>query len=483
MYRMDIYYTIKTLHAQGLSQRAIAKELGIHRKTVRAMLARIAAESVPDRPQRRPKKLDAYKEEILCLVEKNYTGVLIQSHFAKRGIEIAYSTLNDYLRVLKPPEVFVPQHAGAGEEAQVDFGYLGYFCEEGQHFKVWGFCMVLSHSRYAYYQVVKDQSVNTFLRAHMLGFEYFGGVPEVVKIDNLKAGVLEASFYEPLIQQQYAAFLKHYGSNPITCRIGRGQDKGKVESGIKYLKNNFLRGFGSKSYALLGTALREWNDQVCNLRTHGTTRRIPSEVFAQIEKPALRALPQQRFALFYIESRKVNNYGHICFDKSYYSVPYPYIGSQVYVAYNDDIIRIYEGIREIALHSLASQPGSFVSREEHKPPYKQARSEESYRSQAAELGEGILEFLLALQNHKPRSWKNMIQGIFQLCRHHPPGVVEAACKKAIHYEAYSYQQVKNICKLGLYDKDILPQDLPALGGYALDLRAYDQMVSPQQNPA
>jgi transposase len=87
--------------------------------------------------------------------------------------------------------------------------------------------MVLSHSRYSYNEIVLNQSVSTFIRCHIHAFEYFGGVPEVIKIDNLKAGVITPSFYEPVIQYQYAEFLSHYGSSPVTARINRGQDKGK----------------------------------------------------------------------------------------------------------------------------------------------------------------------------------------------------------------------------------------------------------------
>ena len=95
--------------------------------------------------------------------------------------------------------------------------------EEGKQCKIWVFVCVLSHSRYAYYELVKDQTVETFIRCHEGAFHFFGGVPKIVRIDNLKAGVLEVNFYEPIYQD-----LKHYGASGITCRVRRGQDKGKV---------------------------------------------------------------------------------------------------------------------------------------------------------------------------------------------------------------------------------------------------------------
>ena len=99
--------------------------------------------------------------------------------------------------------------------------------------------MVLSHSRYAYYQLATTQKLSSFIECHYKAFEYFGGVPKTVKLDNLKAGVITPDFYEPLLQEQYAGFLAHYSSAPIACKVRRPEEKGKVESAIKYVKNNF----------------------------------------------------------------------------------------------------------------------------------------------------------------------------------------------------------------------------------------------------
>lgn len=128
---------------------------------------------------------------------------------------------------------FVPMHSEAGEESQVDFGYLGRFTTTaGRKVKVWCFSIVLSHSRYSYHEVVLDQRVKTFIRCHRNAFEYFGGVPRRVKLDNLKAGVIEPNFYEPILQEQYSEFLAHYGCAGVPCRVRKPEHKGKVESGV-----------------------------------------------------------------------------------------------------------------------------------------------------------------------------------------------------------------------------------------------------------
>lgn len=478
MYGLDMYYNIKTLLAQGQSQRAIAQQLGIHRKTVRQMAERIAKGELPTQAPSRPRKLDAHRERLGQYLAQGLSAVLIQRKLAESDIRVAYSTLTDYLRGLQSQEVYVPVHSDPGEEAQVDFGYLGYFRQGDQSFKVWVFCMVLSHSRYAYYEVVRDQRVPTFIQAHLHAFEYFGGVPRTVKIDNLKAGVLEASFYEPVIQKQYAEFLNHYQSQALTARIGRGQDKGKVESGVKYVKNNFVKGLPSRSYEALGSQLRHWNTQICNQRIHGTTRQVPAQVFAQTEKPALQALPACRYELFGIETRKVNAYGHIRVRGSYYSVPYQYTAQEVFVHCHQAGLRVFAGQEQIAFHPWAPNQGSFVSREEHKPPYKQARSAEEYQRLAQQKGAHIARFSQELRLRNPRSWKNMMQGIFRLTRVHSCQLVDAACQKAHQYQTYSYQTVKHLCKLGLTHQQVEREDLAGLGGYGLDLKTYDHLFKP-----
>ncbi|HEK25560.1 MAG: hypothetical protein C0170_07510 [Hydrogenobaculum sp.] len=144
--------------------------------------------------------------------------------------------------------------------------------------------MKLSSSRYAYYELVENQSTATFIQCHINAFEFFCCVPQVVSIDNLKSAVLKASFYEPLIQKEYAAFLAHYGCEPITCRSMTKTDKGKVESGIKYVKNNFLKGLDTRDFFEARKKLRYWVDNVCNTRLHGTTRKIPKDEFYNTKK-------------------------------------------------------------------------------------------------------------------------------------------------------------------------------------------------------
>jgi len=476
MYRVDMYYTIKTLFSKGYSKRKISKELGIHRNTVTKILSEVSSGEVGPKPFSRNKLLDNYKEQIDIWLSQEKSAVLIHEYLtSKYSIDVAYPTVVKYVRSLKHGEVYIPLLSDPGEEAQVDFGYLGNFIKEGHSVKVWAFSMVLSHSRYSWSEVVSDQSVSTFIRCHIHAFEYFGGVPATVKTDNLKAGVITPSFYEPVIQHQYACFLEHYGSTPITARIRRGQDKGKIESGVKYIKNNFLKRVDNKDYSMLQPALEVWTSKICNRRLHGTTRKIPAEVFECVEKQTLLPLPKERFEIYNIEKRKVNAYGHISYRYNYYSVPYQYAGEEMTIQSNVSILKVFKNTDLVAIHTICDKQGHFITKEEHKPPYKQKKSREYYQTRINAIGPNAIIFMEQLEKIRPRHWHEILRGILSLEKQYDTALIDLSCERALSYGALSYREVKSILEKKLYLQETHEYLLPVLGGYGHDLSTYDNI--------
>lgn len=480
MYRVDMYYTIKTLSERGFSKRKIAKELGIHRNTVTRILEQASAGKMEPEPIARSKLLDQYKEHIEGLIERGKTAVLIYEDLInKRSVKVAYPTVVKYVRDLKRGEVFVPIICDPGQEAQVDFGYLGRFWKDGKMVRTWVFSMVLSHSRYSCSIIVLDQSVKTFIWCHILAFEFFGGVPAIIKLDNLKAGVITPSFFEPVIQHQYAAFLEHYGCSPVTARIGRGQDKGKVESGIKYVKNNFLKRIDHHDYYRLQPDLDIWTGEVCNQRIHGTTRKVPANVFESIEKKALLPLPAERFTILNVEKRKANAYAHVTYQYNYYSVPYQYARQELVIQCSGQLVKIFKNNNQIAIHPLHDGQGAYVIKEEHKPPYKQKRSREYYEERIADIGSNAILFMQELEKVKPRHWHEMLRGILNLEKQYEKEAIDMSCARALSYGAVSYREVKNILEQQLYLQDpeggSVSKELTILGGYGHDLSTYDKL--------
>ncbi len=469
-------YTVKTLLERGLSQRAISRELNISRKTVKKYFDEFKSggEVLPTKITK-TRKLDAYKSEIEDWFSQGLTGVLIEEKLLReKEIKVGYSTVSRFLKQFKIPEVYVPLIGKPAEEAQVDFGYLGRFLKNGKLTKVWCFSIVLSHSRYSYHCLVTDQSISTFIQCHIQAFEYFTGVTYTVKIDNLKAGVISPNFYEPVIQRQYAEFLQHYGSAPITARVRRGQDKGKVEAGVKYVKNNFLKRIDYKDYYQLEKDLLKWTNQVCNKRLHGTTKKVPSQVFNTSEKHLLKTLPSKRYEVLKVEQRKVNNYAHVSFKNNYYSVPYNYIGQTLTIKSSATLLKVYDDCKRVALHAVCEKEGEFISKDEHRPPSKQKKTEEQYIQKAIAFGSDTHAFLQKVKEEKPWRWHKIMQGVFSLRHKYSTQIVNGACKRALDYNVLSYTSVKNICKNNLYDTAKEPTNSTAASSeFAHDLKNYD----------
>lgn len=242
-----MHTTLLTLWKQGQSQRTIADMTGKDRKTIKRVIQRYK-ETGQESPKAISKAsaLTSYHDDIIKHLEADLSVIRIHEKLKDIGCPLGYTSVKRYVAKLKNrTDICVRFHTAPGVEAQVDFGYVGlmpYPGLPGKRKKAWVFNMRLSYSRLDYYEVVFDQKVETFIRCHENAFYHFGGVPEVIKIDNLKAAILQAHFYEPIYQSLYKGFSDHWGFDPIPCRVRCPQEKGKVESGIKYVKNNFFAG-------------------------------------------------------------------------------------------------------------------------------------------------------------------------------------------------------------------------------------------------
>lgn len=473
-----MYYTVQTLLKNGVNISEISRQTGSDPKTIRKIRDKIAVGVITEPKISRRCILDEHKLYVLELYQQGLSSQLIYQRIkSEKGLEVSYTTVKDYVRKkFKTAEVFIPLLSPPGQEGQVDFGYAGFFSKNGKMVKVWIFAMVLSHSRYAYYEMVTDQTVETFIKCHINAFEFFGGVPAMVKIDNLKSGVLEASFYEPVLQKEYNDFLKHYNAGGVTCRVRRGSDKGKVESGVKYVKMNFFKGLRTRDYYEAENELRNWNENICNKRVHGTTRRIPAEVLDTYEKNHLQALPAVRYEIWKVQRRKVNNYGHIFFKTNYYSVPYKYIGEELVLKSNGKLLRIYLGFEEIAVHEIHGGMGEFKTLDEHKMPSKRFKPDEYYNSKIRAIGLNASEFIEAYKEERPENWKRVVAGLCALKRTYGSEILELACKRSLEYRLISYKSLRKICEQGLYIKEIQKVTHAHGGGFESDLKLYDTLT-------
>jgi transposase len=475
MYHIDMIYTIKTLLNKGLSQRAVALQLGISRKTVKKYCLQIHSGDVKEPVINKSKTLDQFKDIIADWYKNGLNAQLIFERLKSLySIKISYPTVSRFVKELKTLEVFIPLISKPGEEAQVDYGYMGKFIKDGKEIKVWCFVITLSYSRLQYVEMVTNQSVMSFLKSHQNAFEFFGGTPQTIKIDNLKAGVIHTSFYEPQIQTQYAEFLEYYGSAPITARVRRPQDKGKVESGVKFVENNFLKNLDHKDFYRLEKDIKKWIEKA-NQRVHGTTKKVPLEQFNQIEKQQLIPLPDVRFELYNISKRRANNYAHIVFENNYYSVPCIYARKELLIKYTENILKIFDNQTQIALHAIDKGQGNYVTQEHHKPIEKQYKSKEYYLEKVSQIGAKTLQFSEIVIQKKPYEYQRIINGLCHLAKKHGNNVVNNACERSLTFGAISYLSIKNICEKNI---DINPREelsVQNAGGFFQDLSIYDNL--------
>ena len=208
-----MHTTILTLHKQGISQRQTAKTTNTHRKTVKKIIKKYELSKI-ESPilYNRSSSTDSWHEEIIHLLSEQLSTVRIFETLQENGYRSSYSSLSRYIRKHNiKKNSCVRFHTKAGEETQVDFGDIGKKLDaNGKLRKAYVFNMRLSYSRFDYYEVVFDQTVDTWIQCHINAFRHFGAVPKVIKLDNLKAGILNANFYEPIYQKEYKRMADHY---------------------------------------------------------------------------------------------------------------------------------------------------------------------------------------------------------------------------------------------------------------------------------
>ncbi len=402
-------------------------------------------------------KNEALVERLTAKCE-NHVRLLevLQDH----GFGGSYSSL---LRYVSKSELFKEKpvfriESKPGEIAQVDFGTMGTIYEEESesHIKAYVFVMVLGFSRDAYYEIVKHQDIRTWCSCHIHAFEHFAGVPHIVIPDNLKSAIIKASFLDPLANKSYADLAKHYGFQIDPCLPGTPEHKGKVESGVKYAKNNFLPLRTFKNFTDANRQLRAWNTETARKRTHGTTRRVPEELFEGYEKEALGALTFERFEIPIWKRLKVYRDIHIQCDKAYYSAPCELRGEYVEARKTDSQVAVFYDNELVAVH-VPVPTGKRQTNRDHYPAeigqYMEHDTDYCIQ-QASTIGPYTLRIVKSLLKEEAIRNLRSAQNIIRLKKKFASRL-EAASKRAVFYGNYTYGGVKNILEKKLESQDLL----------------------------
>jgi transposase len=363
----------------------------------------------------------------------------------------SYESIKRYVRHIAPARRAVGvMHSQPGEEAQVDFFQGAPTLDErsGRWRRPWVFRMTLCHSRHGYEEAVWDQKLETWIRLHERAFVDLGGVSQVVRLDNLKAGVSRACLYDPDVNAVYAAFAKHWGFTPLPIRPRNPRENGKQERSGGYVKSNALKGRRFDSLAEHNAFLRHWNRSVARLRIHGTTRRQVFAHYEQTDKKALQALASEPFTLFNRGTRTVHPDGHVEVAQGYYPVGAHLIGDEVEVRWDEHLVRVFRDDSLLAVHARV-RAGEFA------PAPGQARSELScsQRSYLAHLlgrcqrvGPPLHEWAQAAYAERGVRALRLIQGVLNLVRRHPRQAVLTAARTAATHHLFRYRDLRRLAE-------------------------------------
>ncbi|HYV31107.1 MAG TPA: IS21 family transposase, partial [Candidatus Binatia bacterium] len=334
-----------------------------------------------------------------------------------------------------------------GQELQVDFGQGAWTIENGQRRKTHLFRCVLSHSRKGYSEAVRRQTSESFIRCLENAFRHYGGVSATVVIDNLKAGVIQADWFDPEINPKLADFARHYGTVILPTKPAMPRHKGKVEAAVKYAQNNAVKGRSFESLAAQNAFLAEWERTTADTRIHGTTRQQVGRLFETVERMALQPLPASLFPVFEEAPRTVHRDGYVEFKRAYYSVPPEYVGRQVWVRQESRLLRIHNTRREqIALHALA-EPGKFTTDPAHLHSRKRhviERGADYLLDRCRVLGRFAGTWAQAMYQTRGPQGLRVMMGLLQLAEKHPVADLERAAQLATHHGAWRLRDLKRL---------------------------------------
>lgn len=491
--KMATQQTIQGLRALGWSYRRIARELGVHRDTVSRQI-RAGAEPPPkpaistpgsgagEEPKPaistpgskapgetkpavasagkagRGSVCEAHREKVQGKLAAGLSAQRIwQDLVAEDGYAGSYSSVKRYVHKLSGARTlpFRRMESAPGEEAQVDFGTGGWVdVGGGKRRRPHVFRIVLSYSRKGYAEAVWRQTTESFIRCIENAFWAFGGAVKVLTIDNLKAAVAKADWYEPELNPKIEAFARHYGTVVMPTKAYTPRHKGKVERGVGYVQENALKGRRFASLDDQNLHLKEWEAGVADLRIHGTTRKQVRKLFLEEEKGKLVALPEGRFPSFEEAQRSVHYDGHVEVARAYYSVPPEYVRSRVWVRWDARVVRVYNRRFEAIATHARIEPGRFRTSQAHIHDQKISRVEhgaERLLRQARAIGPETAAWAEGMLQARGIEGVRVLVGLISLAGRHPASVLEAACRIARGHGSHRLKAVR-----GLIDRRLPP---------------------------
>jgi len=366
------------------------------------------------------------------------------------GYSASYESVKRFARTLDRPRRAVGVfHCAPGAEGQIDFfrGAPTLDRATGEWRRPWVFRVTLGHSRHGYEEAVWDQKLETFLRVQERAFRDLGGVPRVLRHDNLRAGVSRACLYDPDSNEVYLAFAAHWGFTPLPTQPRHPQENGKQERSGGYVKDNALKGRRFDSLDEQNAFLRHWNRTVARLRIHGTTRRQVWTHFVETEQGALLPLAATPFPFFSAGERTVHHDGHVEVGAAFYPVPLALVGQGVRVQWDAHLVRVYHADTLVAVqHRVA--PGTYAPRAgEAEASTRQQAFVDRLLAQCERVGPAMKHWADAAFRERGVRAIRLIQGVLSLTRRHPREHVLLAVERALAAHQFRYRTIRRLTEL------------------------------------
>jgi len=440
--RRDIF-EIHRLKDKGLSTRKIAIKLNLDRGTVGRYIKH--PEGNRKKTIQRPSKLDPYKEFIKEMV-KEYPKVnapVILKNILGKGFDGEITIVRKYLRTIKKNrQAFIRFESMPGQQMQIDWGHFGCLAYGNSTRKLYALAVIESHSRKLYVSFTHSQNQAALHLSLLKAFQYFGGTTREIVVDNMLTAVTERVGSLVRFNESFLDFIRDFGITPKACNVRAPYEKGKVESSIKYIRNNFL-----PTRTL--TDLEDVNQQVlswlhtANHRIHQTTNEKPDSRF---EQKALRALPDPLPDVRETQTLTVYKDFGIRFDNNIYTVPPRFVGKDITLKADFRTVYIYYKDKQIAAHKRTWNKKKRVELASHVEQVKRLNKKIHLDKQVRifmSLGQEAVDFLEGLANAS-QPLKKTIDRLLALNDEYGTSSIIYALKKALKHKLYGFAYVQNI---------------------------------------
>jgi transposase len=412
----------------------IARELNLHPDTVRnAIETQRLGAGQPVRPSMIDPYLSFIRETLAqhprlratriyhMIRERGYSGSIVQ-------LRRAVARLRPQIR-----EPFLRLDAFAGEQAQVDWAHFGHVMVGRARRALSCFLITLSYSRALYLEFFFDQTTENFLRGHVHAFETWNGQPRVLLYDNLKSAVLERRGGHVQFNPRLVELSGHYHFAPRACQVRAGNQKGRVERAVRYVRDSFWAGRTFTTLAECNRQAWRWRDEIAHQRRWpGEDGRTVAQVFAE-EQPRLMPLPLHPFSTDRIEAVCSRKTIYIRFDLNDYSIPPDAVGRPLTLVASDTTVRLLDGTVEIARHARSYDRNQQVLDPAHREALLKIKRKAFHGTPAGRLEQAVPESktLLDLAFAQGESAGNQTGQLLKLLDEYGPAALRRAIVEAL----------------------------------------------------